>query len=56
MYLIDYDEFNAYTTEHDVVEYIENLISEGIEDNLYHRCIEYFGESMRKTIDCLFED
>ena len=31
MHILDYDEFNIYTTPTDVENYIENLINEGIE-------------------------
>jgi hypothetical protein len=54
MFLLDYDEFNAYTTESDVVEYVESLISEGIEDGLYEKCIDYFGHGLKTIIDSLF--
>jgi hypothetical protein len=31
MHLLDYDEFNIYTTIEDVEEYVEKLINEGYE-------------------------
>jgi hypothetical protein len=54
MFILDYDEFNAYTTESDVVEYVESLISEGVEEGLYERCLEYFGDGLKTIIDSLF--
>lgn len=55
MFILDYDEFNAYTTESDVVEYAESLISEGVKEGLYERCLEYFGDGLKTVIDNLFQ-
>jgi len=40
MHLLDYDEFNIYTTIEDVEEYVEKLINEGhdFSDEIYKMC------------------
>jgi hypothetical protein len=58
MHLLDYDEFNIYTTIEDVEEYVEKLIHEGYEfsDEIHKLCVEKFGYSFKLMIDQLFED
>jgi hypothetical protein len=56
--ILDYDEFNIYTTPGDVESYIESLIEEGIhlKDEIYDRCLGYFGEDLKHLIDIVFRD
>jgi len=56
MYILDYDEFNIYTTPSDVEKYIESLINEGIEikEEIYSKCLSYFGEDLTHIIDDIF--
>ncbi len=56
MYILDYDEFNIYTTTSDVESYIESLIDQGmrLKEEIYERCISYFGEEMKPLIDETF--
>lgn len=56
MYLLDYDEFNIYTTTEDVKNYISSLINEGIDlsEEIYNMCINHFGESVKYIIDDIF--
>lgn len=56
MYILDYDEFNIYTTPNDVENYIESLIKEGIEikEEIYNKCISYFGKDLKNIIDDIF--
>jgi hypothetical protein len=56
MHIIDYDEFNIYTTPNDVENYIESLINEGIEikEEIYNHCIDYFGIDFKSIIDDIF--
>lgn len=56
MHILDYDEFNIYTTPNDVENYIESLISEGIEikEEIYNKCISYFGIDLKNIIDDIF--
>lgn len=56
MHILDYDEFNIYTTPNDVENYIERLISEGIEikEDAYGKCINHFGIELKHIIDDLF--
>jgi hypothetical protein len=56
MHILDYDEFNIYTTPNDVENYIEHLISEGIKikEELYGKCISHFGIELKHIIDDLF--
>jgi hypothetical protein len=56
MHLLDYDEFNIYTTTEDVKNYITSLISEGIDlsEEIYTMCINHFGESVKYIIDDIF--
>ena len=58
MHLLDYDEFNIYTTIEDVEEYVEKLIHEGYEfsDEIHKLCVKKFGYSFKSMIDQLFED
>ena len=56
MHILDYDEFNIYTTPSDVENYIESLINEGIEikEEIYSKCISYFGVDLKHIIDEIF--
>jgi hypothetical protein len=56
MHILDYDEFNIYTTPTDVENYIENLINEGIEikEEIYSKCLSYFGVDLKHIIDDIF--
>ena len=56
MHILDYDEFNLYTTPTDVENYIERLISEGIEikEEAYVKCISHFGIELKHIIDEIF--
>jgi len=56
MHILDYDEFNIYTTAADVESYIEDLINEGIEikEEIYNHCINYFGIDLKNIIDDVF--
>jgi hypothetical protein len=56
MHILDYDEFNIYTTPSDVENYIESLINEGIEikEEIYNKCISYFGADLKHIIDDIF--
>lgn len=56
MHILDYDEFNIYTTPNDVENYIESLINEGIEikEELYVKCISHFGIELNHIIDDIF--
>ncbi len=56
MHILDYDEFNIYTTPSDVENYIESLINEGIEikEEIYNKCISYFGKDLKHIIDDIF--
>jgi hypothetical protein len=56
MHILDYDEFNIYTTPTDVENYIESLINEGIEikEEIYSKCISYFGVDLKHIIDDIF--
>lgn len=56
MHIIDYDEFNIYTTPNDVENYIEGLINEGIElkEEIYSKCLSYFGVDLKHIIDDIF--
>ena len=58
MHLLDYDEFNIYTTIEDVKEYIESLIFEGYElfDDVYSMCVEKFGYNLKYLIDELIHE
>ena len=58
MHILDYDEFNIYTTSGDVESYIESLIKEGIslKEEAYERCLEYFGFELKGLIDTIFFD
>lgn len=57
MHVLDYDEFNIYTNEADVQNYIQGLIEEGIQlkDELYKACLSHFGQDLRGIIDSLFD-
>jgi hypothetical protein len=56
MHILDYDEFNIYTTPTDVENYIESLINEGIEikEEIYSKCLSYFGVDLKHIIDDIF--
>jgi hypothetical protein len=57
MHVLDYDEFNIYTNELDVENYIQSLIEEGIElkNELYDKCLTHFGKDLMGIIDSLFD-
>jgi hypothetical protein len=53
MFVPYYDEFGVYTTHEDVKLYVEELIERKIVDNdddLYKKCIEYFGHNFSDLI------
>ena len=56
MHILDYDEFNIYTTPTDVENYIESLINEGIEikEEIYSKCLSYFGVDLKNIIYDIF--
>ena len=56
MYLLDYDDFNIYTTSEDVKEYVNSLISEGFEfsEEIYKKCIDHFGDSIKSILNDIF--
>jgi hypothetical protein len=56
MHILDYDEFNIYTTPSDVENYIEGLINEGIEikEEIYKKCLSHFGIDLKNIIDDIF--
>lgn len=56
--ILDYDEFNIYTTPGDVESYIESLIEEGIhiKDEIYDKCLSHFGENLKHLVDKVFCD
>lgn len=56
--ILDYDEFNIYTTSVDVENYIESLIEKGIEskDEIYEICISHFGPDTKSMIDEIFSE
>lgn len=58
VHILDYDEFNIYTSIEDVENYIESLISEGIEikEEAYQRCIGKFGTDFKAIIDAIFQE
>lgn len=58
MMILDYDEFNIYTTLEDVEKYVECLLSEGfvLKDEIYSKCLNHFGIEFRHLIDRFFDD
>jgi len=44
-----YDEFSAFTTTEEIFDFIDELISEGINEEieLYEKCIEKFGKYLQ---------
>lgn len=58
MYILDYDEFNIYTTTGDVESYIESLIEKGIriKDEIYESCVSHFGEDLKHLVDDVFSE
>jgi hypothetical protein len=58
MHILDYDEFNIYTTVDDVKEYVNELLSEGYEfsEEIYTMCMNHFGGGYADIIDKLFND
>lgn len=58
MMLLDYDEFNIYTTIEDVEIYVESLINQGfeIQEEIYSKCLNHFGGDFRPIIDKFFTD
>jgi hypothetical protein len=56
--LLDYDEFNIYTTLEDVENYVEKLLTEGFEikEEIYNLCLNHFGNEFKLLIDKYFED
>ena len=57
MHILDYDEFNIYTNEVDVENYVHMLIEEGteLENELYDKCLVHFGENLRGMLDTLVD-
>jgi len=57
MHVLDYDEFNIYTNEEDVMGYIQSLIEEGIElkNELYDKCLAHFGQDLMGMIGSLLD-
>ena len=58
MLYMDYDGFNIYTTIEDVESYVEILFSQGFElkDEIYSKCLSYFGNDFKHLIDRFFYD
>jgi len=58
MMLLDYDEFNIYTTMEDVENYVDSLMSQGFElkDEIYNMCLGHFGIDFKQLVDRFFED
>jgi len=62
MHFIDYyefDEFNIYTTPDDVINYIENLVNQGYdndEEKVYEMCLSHFGENYIDVINEIFQN
>ncbi len=58
MLIQDYDDFNIYTTNEDVENYIESLFVKGFEskDEIYSMCLDFFGHNNINLIDNLFND
>lgn len=58
MHILDYDEFNIYTSIEDVENYLETLISEGIQtkDEAYDKCLSKFGQDFKELIEALFQE
>ena len=58
MIIKDYDEFNIYSNIEEIENFVNQLISEGIEikEVIYNRCIEHFGEAYVSIINSLFND
>lgn len=56
--ILDYDEFNIYTTKADVQNHIEKLLKSGIEsaEEIYNECLNHFGNDIKNIIDELFSD
>jgi hypothetical protein len=56
MHILDYDEFNIYTTLDDVKEYVNELLSEGYEfsEEIYTMCVTHFGDSIKPVINSMF--
>jgi hypothetical protein len=56
--IIDYDEFNIYTTIEDVKNYIISLIQKGYDsrEEIYNMCLEYFGQNYISIIEDLMND
>jgi hypothetical protein len=54
MFIPYYDEFGVYTTPEDIQLYANDLIEKNLVDNqddLYKKCIAYFGHSMSDIIE-----
>lgn len=58
MLLQDYDDFNIYTTNEDVENYIESLFVKGFDskEEIYSMCLNFFGINNINLIDKLFND
>jgi len=56
--ILDYDEFNIYTTPADVESYIESLIEQGIgiKEEIYDKCISHFGKDFESLIERAFSE
>jgi hypothetical protein len=52
---LHYDEFSIYTTRDEIFEFIENLLENGISNELeiYDLCIEEFGKYFTQHIESL---
>lgn len=52
-----YDEFSVYTTYEDVKDFINDLIDDGIVEDveIYERCIQNFGIYFNTDIHSLYE-
>lgn len=56
MHILDYDDFNIYTTTEDVKEYVDSLINEGYEltEEIYTMCLNHFGDNIRSILNEIF--
>ena len=56
----EFDEFNIYTTADDVINYIENLVNQGHNDDqeekVYEMCLNHFGENCIDIINEIFQN
>lgn len=56
MHILDYDDFNIYTTTEDVKEYVDSLINEGYElsEDIHKMCLSHFGDSIISILNEIF--